>query len=287
MINIIPFSELTEAKARAGCFVSDMPNDAYHAYEGISKSGLDLVNKSPAHYQFRAATPSTRAMEIGTAIHTAVLEPERFQAEYVLLKNVKDRRASEYKEAVKVHGTERVLVASESVNVAGMQETVLSNEHSKRLLEKAVHFELSAFIECPETGVLLRCRYDALTDHHTAIDLKKTQDSSRDGFSKSVINYRYHVQDAMYSHVYQLITGVMLRFVFLAVEEKTPFWPMVHELDDEAKNIGLFEFKRNLLEYAEAEKKSDWVGYEASTQGLPLPNWAVAQFESKLEEGIK
>ena len=41
---IIPYSELTIEKARAGCFVTDMPNEAYHAYEGISVSGLKASN---------------------------------------------------------------------------------------------------------------------------------------------------------------------------------------------------------------------------------------------------
>ena len=282
----IPHTELTEAIARAGCFVLDMPNEDYHAYAGISNSGLGLVNRSAAHYQFRAETLSTRAMEIGTAIHTAVLEPQRFKKEYVLLKEVKDRRASEYKEAVKVHGTEHVLVSTEAVNVAGMQETINSVKVAKDLLDKATLFEVSAFIECPETGVILRCRYDALTDNHEAIDLKKTQDSSDEGFSKSVFNYRYHVQDAMYSHVYELITGHPLRFWFLAVEEKTPFWPMVHELDDEAKYIGLCDFKRNLDEYASAEKSQEWKGYEVTGKKLSLPSWAISQFESKLEDEI-
>jgi hypothetical protein len=286
-MKIIPYSELTEELARAGCFVSDMPNEAYHAYDGISKSGLDLVDRSPAHYFFRAETQPTRAMEIGTAIHTAILEPERFQSEYVLLKEVKDRRASEFKEAVKVHGSERVLVSTEAVNVAGMQETVLSQPSTKELLDAAVYFELSAFIECPKTGVLLRCRYDALTANHIAIDLKKTQDSSREGFAKSVINYRYHVQDAMYSHVYELITGTSPRFVFLAVEEKTPFWPMVHELDSEAKQIGMFELERNLKEYADAEKDNEWKGYETTNEHLALPSWAISQFENKLEGEIE
>ena len=56
----IPFNELTEDLARAGCFVTDMPNEAYHSYTGISKSGLDLVNRSPAHFFYgakREATP--------------------------------------------------------------------------------------------------------------------------------------------------------------------------------------------------------------------------------------
>src|SRR5690625_4787601 len=85
------------------CFIANMPNSVYHSTpEGISSSGLKQMLRSPAHYKFQASTPPTRAMEIGTSIHTALLEPDRFAHEYVLLRDVKDRRSSEYKQAVKV-----------------------------------------------------------------------------------------------------------------------------------------------------------------------------------------
>ncbi|TCO70245.1 PD-(D/E)XK nuclease-like domain-containing protein [Rhodovulum euryhalinum] len=56
-------------------------NSAYHAGPGISKSGLDLIRKSPAHYQHsrtaerREPTPDQR---LGTLAHALILEPESF-----------------------------------------------------------------------------------------------------------------------------------------------------------------------------------------------------------------
>ena len=58
--------------------IKDMPNEVYHAHESISKSGLDLILRSPAHYRFRERSEPTRAMQLGTASHTAILEPARF-----------------------------------------------------------------------------------------------------------------------------------------------------------------------------------------------------------------
>jgi exodeoxyribonuclease VIII len=223
-------------------------------------------------------------MEIGTAIHTAILEPDRFSTEYVLLKDVKDRRKSEYKEAVKIHGTERVLVASEADNVAGMQESVYANPLAKASLETSGFRELSAFVEDPMTGIIMRCRFDLLTADGHALDLKKTQDSRPEEFAKSVYNYRYHVQDAMYSHIYELITGKPLAsFEFLAVEEKAPHAVGLFELDAEAKQIGLMEYRRNMQEYAECEEKSDWPAYTEEKQVISLPGWAIVKYEEELE----
>lgn len=282
-MKIIDYSELTPELAKAGCFVLNMPNDAYHKYEGISKSGLDLVNRSPAHYHFRAPRSPSRTLELGTALHTAILEPERYKAEYVKLAGAKARTASEYKQAIKVHGSERVLISHEASNIDSIQETIRSQAHIKELLDSCDLFELSGLVEYK--GVMLRIRIDAFSSTDiVAVDLKTTIDSSRTEFAKSVYNYRYHVQDAFYSAVFELIAKKPLKaFKFLAVENDPPHCPMIYTLDDEAKMIGLQEALRNLETFSSAEMMQ---GYEQTNEPLNLPCWALAQYENQIDEGI-
>lgn len=66
----------------------NISNADYHGGAGISKSGLDLIHRSPLH--FKAArdaandnTPTT-AQRIGTAFHSLLLEPLMFTREYTL-----------------------------------------------------------------------------------------------------------------------------------------------------------------------------------------------------------
>lgn len=67
-----------------------LANDVYHRGPGISKSGLDLIRKSPAHYRavVTAANDNERAPTaaqfIGTALHMIVLEPQLFAQTYTL-----------------------------------------------------------------------------------------------------------------------------------------------------------------------------------------------------------
>lgn len=65
-----------------------IPNAEYHAGPGISKSGLDLVHRSPMHYNAVVTAANDRtptpAQEIGTAVHMAILEPEEFAKTYCL-----------------------------------------------------------------------------------------------------------------------------------------------------------------------------------------------------------
>lgn len=284
-VKIINYKELTPELARAGCFVLDMPNEDYHSYEGISKSGLDLINRSPLHFMAGKKFEPTPAMRMGTIVHTAVLEPERFDKEYIVLKGINDKRKTEYKEAAKQFGKDNTLTHNEGEQLKSLVESISSQQELQSELDACDLFEVSAFVEID--GVLCRCRYDALnTKDHISIDLKTTKCSEREEFAKSVYNFRYHVQDALYSLVYELITGEQLNFKFLAVENEPPHCPMMYELDNEARLIGNDEALRNLEEYRQASDSHEWKGYEQTNEPLSLPSWALARYDNELEGQI-
>lgn len=281
-----PIIEYTpEMAIQPPCIITGMPNDVYHSWpNSVSKSQLDLIDRSPAHLRYAAKRESTRAMEIGTAIHTALLEPERFASEYVLLRDVTDRRASEYKQAIKVHSSDVVLTGTEADHVSGMQESVYAQPSARGLLTAAGHHELSVFANDPETGVLCRVRIDLLTDDMTAVDLKKTRDARNREFQRSVFNYRYHVQDAFYSDVFFWATGEHLNgFKFIAVEEQPPHAAVVYSLDDEARKYGRDCYRANLNTYAKCLESNDWHGYDVNEDVIGLPGWLINEIENEME----
>ena len=63
----------------------DIPAARYHRGMGISKSGLDLIHRSPALFDLarQSPRPSTPAQALGTAVHLLVLEPGRALTEVV------------------------------------------------------------------------------------------------------------------------------------------------------------------------------------------------------------
>lgn len=278
MLKPINYSEFTPEHARKGCLVLDMPNEDYHAYPAISKSGLDLIDRSPAHYAHQEAREPSRAMIIGTAIHTAILEPERFQSEYLLLRDVTDRRSSEYKQACKTHDAERVLTGKEADHVAGMQETVRSNPSAAKYLNQEGWAEISCFATCPATSVLIKCRFDWLTKTGVAIDLKKTQDIRYDKVQRSIANYRYHVQDGFYRYVFECATGQPLEdFKFLFVEESMPHASKLFTLDTEGQQVGARIAGDNLETYAACLESNDWPYPDANDELISLPAWALGE----------
>ena len=77
----------------------NFPQQAYFDNVGISNSGLGLIAKSPAHYQasLQMTRKQTPALQLGSAVHCAVLEPEEFGKRYALAEF--DRRTKEGKAA--------------------------------------------------------------------------------------------------------------------------------------------------------------------------------------------
>ncbi|HEY1035512.1 MAG TPA: PD-(D/E)XK nuclease-like domain-containing protein [Pseudoxanthomonas sp.] len=76
-----------EAPSQPGYYLN-IPNDAYHAGPGVSKSQLDLLHLAPALLQWSKDAPrddeARAAVDLGDAFHALLLEPERFEAEYAL-----------------------------------------------------------------------------------------------------------------------------------------------------------------------------------------------------------
>lgn len=273
MINYSEFKTEMLGNINGGLIVADMPNEVYHSLPGISKSGLDLIARSPAHYAFREYREPTRAMQLGSATHLAILEPELFSKQYMLLKNVSDRRSSEYKQAVKEYGAENVLTSNEASQVVGMVDAVKQNPYAVERLATGTA-ELAFFARDPLTGVLVKCKFDWLDEQNRSLDLKTTQDL-RD-FARSVANYRYHVQQAYYEDVFYWCTGDTLQaFDFLAVESSAPHGNRIITLDKPSVDYGRKLYREALNTYDKCLETDTWPMPPFEQEYITLPSWAA------------
>ena len=67
--------------------ISNMSNADYHSHAAVSKTQLDQIAKSPAHFKHarESETESTPAMIFGSAFHDYILLPEVFAESYAVL----------------------------------------------------------------------------------------------------------------------------------------------------------------------------------------------------------
>lgn len=254
-------------------------NAEYHAADGISKSDLDLIHKSPAHYK-AARHEDTPALRFGTAFHCAVLENDRFNETYTVIEG--DRRTSAVKAAIKEakDAGKTVLDAEDFNALMGMSQAVFKNPICAALLHGSLK-EHSIFSELDDVRV--KCRPDGWNaEKGILFDLKSTEDASPEGFARTVAKYRYHAQDAFYRHVVASATNCDaddLSFIFIAVEKKPPFAVALYQLDELAALQGWVDAREDLRRYKVAKDTGKWGGYSPRIETLSLPRWAVSNSE--------
>jgi hypothetical protein len=285
MIKTIEYKE--GMKVEPGNYYLNMPNDVYHSMPGsYSKSGLDTFHNDPYKFFNPAERKQTRPMELGSAIHAAILEPNVFAEEYMLIPEVKDRRQSEYKMAVAQFGAGKVFTNDDCKKIEGMQKAVHANDEAHKLLTVPGFFEVSGFSVDEKTGLVMRHRFDklALIDGEWfGVDLKKTQGSDQYKFSKSIYDYRYHVQYAIYSKGFKEITGIDLSgFIFIAVEDIHPHKVAIYELCDISKKIGRDEARMDLDLLAEYKAGNITAHNNSECEIISLPEFVLRQHEDEL-----
>ncbi len=259
----------------------DIPNEAYHAGPGVSKSQLDDIADTPAIYLWRKNAPvdteKTKTLDTGTAFHCRVLEPEEFSKRFIIAPEF-NRRTSAGKEEEKTFLEEcartgrTVLTAEEGRKIELMYQSVMALPLGQWLVESAGYAESSVYWEDPETGILCRCRPDKIIpEFHWIMDVKTTADIQR--FRTAYYDYRYHVQDAFYSDGYRAQFGEIPIFVFLVASTTAECgsYPVeIFMMGEDAKLAGQREYRRNLQTLAECLNNDEWPAIKT----LSLPRWA-------------
>ena len=255
----------------------NMTNTEYHAHPSISKSGLDLINRSPAHYRWAQDNPQdpTPAMRLGTLTHLAVLEPDRFNSECIVMPTL-DRRTKAGKEAWEEfqanHPDQELMTSDEHTRITAIRDAVMAHPIARKLLDQIDQVEASTFWTDPATGVECRCRPDAILGNGMMIDLKTTDDAGP-GFHRSVAKFRYHVQAAYYGDG---MGGMEERpMVFIAVESSAPHLVACHMISPDSLLAGREAYKRNLETYLECTKSGEWPGYPTTINQIELPHWEI------------
>ncbi|WP_105466376.1 exodeoxyribonuclease VIII [Escherichia coli] len=252
-------------------------NENYHAGPGVSKSQLDDIADTPALYLWRKNAPvdttKTKTLDLGTAFHCRVLEPEEFSNRFIVAPEF-NRRTTAGKEEEKAFLMEcastgkTVITAEEGRKIELMYQSVMALPLGQWLVESAGHAESSIYWEDPETGILCRCRPDKIIpEFHWIMDVKTTADIQR--FKTAYYDYRYHVQDAFYSDGYEAQFGVQPTFVFLVASTTVECgrYPVeIFMMGEEGQQ----EYHRNLRTLADCLNTDEWPAIKT----LSLPRWA-------------
>lgn len=264
---------------------------AYHADTTyISKSGLDLIAKAPIHYWHRFLNKDfepeedNQALIIGRAVHCAVLEPHKFDTQFMrgpaAKKNEKGGKAL-WEEAQALAGDRELLRTSDWDEVQAIAAAIRHHPVANQLLS-AGHAEKTFTWTDPDTGANCKMRTDWLSEAGYVVDLKTTTDASKEGFLRSVLNYRYHVQAAFYLDGLVANQAAPKGFVFIAIEKSAPYAVAVYHIDHRLIDKGRRAYKQDLATYVQCREtfgeNQPWTSYNnGQAADLLMPAWMAAE----------
>lgn len=318
-----------QAKLEPGVYPG-IPEDEYFSWKAVSNSKLSpMAGKTPLHCKYAMDHPSEpkEAMILGSAVDTLVFIPtlfgERFaiagQCEAITQKKAQcskmgsmrwDRRLESQGRfwwICKTHGTGdirwglpdaiTILTPDQSSTAYAMAKAVLNDPGASVLLAACEHTQLSLVwheINNPSLpGLLCKARLDGIsTELKTIVDLKKCQDASPEAFARSIANYGYHRQAAMYLRGATYHEFDVQNYVIIAVEEppphavalytlteRTPCNKQIIQVNPSPVEYGNHELMRLLDLYERCETSGEWPGYPSKPVPIALPAWTMAKME--------
>lgn len=271
---------------------ADYPSELYHErVPGLaSKSALDLVNRSLAHYQawLRGSERDTKALAFGKALHTAVLEPDVFDELYIpqpdfgdcRLKDNKANRAA-WRTANGIDGKGApqpggriALPPVDIATIRGISRNIQKHTYASRMIADGAS-EVTMRWRDPKSGIECKGRVDYYVARHAAAwDVKTCEDAREPAFARSVETYRYHVQHALYAGAFNLLGKGLDYFAFIACEKTPPYNLKVHTLNPEYVADGVDEAQADLVTLATGFETGLFGGYDDDISVISRPSWA-------------
>jgi len=220
-------------------------DDFYYGHLGkhaMSSSSIKLLQSPKSYYNITTYgdEKDSKALQIGTLIHTMILEPEMFAERFEVV-DVQSRVAKAYKEA-NAKSNKIVLTAKDYDDNMRIVDAALRNEHVLDLI-RGCEFEK------PEIQMLEGYAFRAKADIYDArynfmCDLKSC--SEINGFKYSADKYGYDVQAWIYCTMFQVPADNMKFLV----------------IDKGSLDIGIFDVKQSFLDKGYAKVKQSLQNYK-------------------------
>ena len=284
----------------------DIPSAEYHLWDAPSKSALDWIyDYSPMHLKYFRENPPepTPALRIGSALHCAVLEPEKFESEYIVATGCcaivsstnrpcgnagKVFSGGSWYCGVHAKGREnradasKTLTTPEKEQIDNMARAVSFHPAAAWAVKQEGENELSAVwdqkIKRMGEDDALRCkmRCDGLRKAAKLIlDIKTCECAKEEDFTKSIDEYGYHRQAAFYQDGLRALGIDIEHFVFIAVEKNAPYGVAVYRIKGIGIELGRVENDRLLEVYANCEAANHWPGYSNEIQDISVSHWKM------------
>ena len=265
-----------------------LPVEHYYRRElgEANKGALDVVNQSLFHYRYWAQDALAAEAELaerktfvfGRAFHCCLLEPARFDRDYMTLPDL-DKRSTANRLAHdrfhELHAGKEFITPAQYEQTRRLVEAIHMHPLASALIAGCLS-ERTVTWRDPETGLPCKARLDL----HNApmglcLDPKSCEDASPEGFAKSANRFRYHIQHVHYSEGMRVIGQPLKYFLFLCIEKDPPYAIAIYKLNAPGEERGLELRNRNMATLARGMRENRFPSYnDDKTAELRLPAFA-------------
>lgn len=254
----------------------------YHEGEGVSKSDLSLILRSPAHFRAKEERKETPALILGSAIHVAVFQPDEFSKRYAVKPEFMSFSTTLGKAWRDNHQGKVILSWDDAATCEGIRKAVRAHPIAADLLSDGEAEITGYFRDSEYPEILQKLRIDWLNKKQgVLIDLKSTEDARLFPFMRDAYKHDYTLQSAHYLFGISQITRITHeKFIFIAAEKAPPFAVQIYEATPDFITAGLLQRAKALAIYNECMKKNQWPAYSMEVLPLDVPAWAKKKEEN-------
>lgn len=248
-------------------FLLQVPEAVYRVHPYVSQSELKVFSSlTPAHYREQRVREKkdSDAMKLGTAIHTAILEPLEYEKKYLCGPDV-DLRTKAGKTAWAKAMDVSIITGRELLEPEIYTPPLLIREKLRQsqffnsiISDGVVERSLFGFAG----GVWCKGRMDYFKPSTLEIiDLKSTVIAAPSVFEKDIRKYKYHWQAAFYIDLVKALTGQDASFKILAIEKSPPYGVSLQDIGFDLLAIARREIAKTQAELAACIASDYWPAY--------------------------
>lgn len=258
----------------------------YQQIDAVNHSNLKNMDISPRYYKCQLnSTYSSDAMNLGTAIHTALLEPDK--ANFVVFDG-KVKRGKAWDNFKELNEGNIILSKGDSNKLESAQQSVMANNMIKNIFtDPDLETELTLEWTDEKTGLNCKARIDAYVDGYM-YDLKTSSALTPDAFLRNAYKYYYHTQMAFYMRGLRACGYHCNDAKIVVVQTVLPFDSYMVNLPVDTLDFADKKIDEWLDKLQECQDEDNFYGFDQEAYNFDLPAWANVDEEPlKLTMGGK
>jgi hypothetical protein len=233
-------------------------------------------------------------MDLGTALHTAILEPERFSERYVrgAAGNLTRKGPREENDRIKAENPGMQLVRdADWPKITLMRDAVWRHPRAREVLSGEGFNECAYLWEDPGTGLACKARVDRIGhsgEWPIVMDYKTFGEKggrlNQYAIESVIYDRKYHIQAAHYLNGLNTLSPFQRRYVLCLQEKAAPFAVRMVEIDFAALELGKRQVLRWLAQLKKCQDSGEWPGWSEDFDPMGVPHWAYSREEEEEDD---